>query len=89
MVLKSQPMSGEMAARVATQSAYQAEQEALLRSTIDSLQLRQWCVDKAITVCGTEGTNWIGKGEPPIGKTVVVLISEDILRFITGCGIEP
>jgi hypothetical protein len=83
MVLKPQPMPDEMAARVTTQSAYQAEQEAILRSVIDNIPLRQWCVEKAVVVCGTEGTNWVGKDEPPIGKTVVVLIAEDILRFLT------
>ena len=99
MVLKSQPMSDEMVARVATQTQSRVDQEAALKAAIDSLQLRQWCVDQAIKVCGNDGLTWY-KQPQPIVKTAeelhkypddppdplcaVVPIAEDILRFITG-----
>jgi len=82
MVLKPQPMSDDMAARVTTQSSYQAEQEAFVRAAIDSIPLRQWCVDQAVKVCGTEGVVW--HCEPPMPTSAVVPIAEGIFRFITG-----
>ena len=79
-------MSDEMAARVATQSQARVDQEAVLKAAIDSLQLRQWCVDKALQACGTEGVTWhqATADTLPHSLYAVVDIAEDILRFITG-----
>ncbi len=91
MVLKSQPMSDEMAARVAKEQTFQVETEARKWEGAKELVLRQWCVDRAVQLCGSElGIMWYGQGKidsltqgPPM-KCAVVPIAEDILRFITG-----
>ena len=84
MVLKTQPMSDDMAARVAREQTFQVETEARKWEGAKDLVLRQWCVEKAIQVCGTEGVVW--HCEPPIPASAVVPIAEGILRFITGGG---
>jgi len=79
-------MSDEMAARVATQSQARLDQEAALKAAIDILQLRQWCVDKALQACGTEGVTWHQStvDTAPYSLCAVVDTAEEILQFITG-----
>ena len=94
MVLKPQQMSEEQALRAAAQNITRVEQEANLRAAIESLQLRQWCVEKAIISCGQEAVVWFGRDFvirdkvpprlPPKFECAVVPLAEDILRFITG-----
>ena len=86
MVLKPQHMSEEQALRAAAQNITRVEQEANLRAAIESLQLRQWCVEKAIIACGQEAVAWFGRDV--VIRDTVVPLAEDILRFITGGGKE-
>ena len=80
MVLKTQPMSDDMAARVAREQTFQVETEARKWEGVKELVLRQWCVERAIQVCGSV----VWHCEPPIPASAVVPIAEGILRFITG-----
>lgn len=89
MVLKAQPISEEMAARLSSEFQTQRDQASALKAAIDSLQLRQWCIERAVQLCGSElGIMWYSNQEiitqdPPM-KCAVVPVAEDILRFITG-----
>jgi len=93
MVLKTQPMSDDMAARVAREQTFHVETEARKWEGAKELVLRQWCVEKAIISCGTDGLVWCGKDDTnrsdpgtwniPHPKCAVVPVAEDILRFIT------
>jgi len=79
-------MSDEMAARVATQVQARVDQEAVLKAAIDSLQLRQWCVEQSLRVCGDKfGIVWVtNDGKPPVMQHAVVAIAEDIFSFVAG-----
>ena len=88
MVLKSQPMSDDMAARVAREQTFQVEAEARKWEGAKDFVIRQWCVERAVAVCGQDGVMWhqstaISEELPQL-KSAVVPIAEDILRFITG-----
>ena len=86
MVLKTQPMSDDMAARVAREQTFHVETEARKWEGAKDLVLRQWCVEKAIIACGQEAVAWFGRDfvirdkVPPILPDGVLGEMEDIIK---------
>ena len=93
MVVKTPPISSEIAARMAAENARQFVGDMKAREIYESLHTRMWCVEQAVAVCGTEGVVWVGADNPnrsnpdtcnvPHMKSAVVPVAEEILRFIT------
>ena len=86
MVLKSQPMSDEVAARVAREQTFHVETEARKWEGAKELVIRQWCVEKAIIACGQEAVAWFGRDfvirdkMPPQLPGGVLGVMEDIIK---------
>lgn len=95
MVVKTPPISSEIAARMAAENARQFAGDTKAREVYESLHTRMWCVEQAVAVCGSDGVMWHTQrpkssaeiykvpDNPPDPLSAVVPIAEEILRFIT------
>ncbi len=85
MVMKNPAISGEVAARMSVEQVRLADGQAKASEAYQKMLLRQWCIEQAVTVCGTEGVIWIGATDTlnvHHAKSAVVPIAEEILKFV-------
>jgi len=81
MVMKTPPISADVAARMAAENVRQFSGDAKAKESQQDTIVRMWCIEQAAAVCGTElGIMWHGSDQH---KCAVVPIAEEILMFIT------
>lgn len=89
MVLPPEKMSEEIRAKAAAEQVRKIMSEGKNAEQLQRLVIRQWCIERAVQVCGGDGVIWIEKKDAipdvgPLFKSAVVPIAREIYAFITG-----